>query len=268
MRAGVLEALGQPPPPPNFLDECLADASRTVRLDPSLENLAILLYIEFRMAVVQMRPAGHVKAKDLWKEVPEASRQQFREIVTRLVPFCDVPDRHEASCALELRGLVQGYLLGEAEAGKASLRRSVELDPTREEARNCLFGLCEDDPAEAVSVGQLCLRARPSADNHFLMAHAHWLVKDVRRTEAHLEAALMLRPDLFRANLSLAALLMKRGRPGDLPRADELLRRAERASPEKLTRKDRILRDWYRGVYFVLVGQMERGRELLAPLFD
>jgi tetratricopeptide (TPR) repeat protein len=267
-RAAALAALGQPPPPPTFMDECLADVSRAVDLAPTLENLNWWFFLEAQLAHAEARLSGHVKSKDVWREVPEAARPRFREIVARLGPLCDAPDRREASRALELRGVLQGYLLGEAAAAKDSLRRAIEFDPTREQARNCLFGLCEDDPGEAVGVAKLCLQARPSGDNHFLLAHAHWLTKDARRTEAHLEAALMLQPDLFRANLSLAALLMKRGRPADLARADELLSRAERTSPEKLTRKDRMLRDFYRGAHFVLAGEMERGRELLAPLFE
>lgn len=121
-------------------------------------------------------------------------------------------DVHTAAGAAHALGELQLFVLNDYPRAAASLRRAVTLDPSRDPAWDKLTLLeFEAERYQAlVALSQERLKHQDSARNRLILARAFKTLNQLDKAEEQIRSALKLAPEDFAANLSLAALLLKR----------------------------------------------------------
>ncbi len=207
--------------------------------------------------------------------LPDATQRSVRSAMTRLEDLGQEPDNSAAAGALEVLGILQGPLLQETNRSVASLRHALALDPSRERAWELLtltlarterydelLSLCEDH-----------LKQTSTPRAHLLLAKAYEKLKQWDYAEQEVLAAVKLAPDDFTANLSLAALLIKRSQDaGTLAQANSVLGHCDQLLPKmppaQRTRQLVIDFTLTRSICLALGDDVESARKWVKTVLD
>ncbi len=212
--------------------EALPDLKKASQLGPKdYRTLGALAFFEMMIAFADRK---EMATKTEFPPLPESTRQSLRKTFEELAKLAQGPDQRTAAGAEKVSGLLLWMGLKDGRAAEAHLRRSVALNPLREDAWDLLCAvvgnpyvgdlwqtvvegawdlLCvvlngpEATPDDLVALCKERLKHKDSARGHLYLAQAYGAFETQDR-EAEVRAALKLEPDNYHANLSLAVLLL------------------------------------------------------------
>lgn len=258
-----------------FSTETLADLQQASRLSTKdyrlIGNVAL-----FEIYSVNARNGKRSLGAGFdWTTLPDASQRSIRRDMTQLEDLAADPDPKLAAGALEVLSILQGPVLHETSSRVANLRRALALDPSREQVWEMLAGTLAraERYEELLSVCETHLKQKDSARSHILLAKAYERLKQWDNAEEQVAAALRQAPNDFTANLSLAALLVKRSDdPSVLGEANGWLSRCDQilAGMPTAQRPRQLVIDFTltRGIYYALADDIEAARRWVKTVID
>ena len=190
-----------------FSTESLADLQHASRLSPDDYQL-IGATAMFGVYAGRGRDEQAVS----WDALPEKTQVSLRDAMTRLENLAQGADRRTAAGAFEVLGILQGPLLRQPDRCIATMRRAVALEPAREHAWEVLVATLAQGGRydELLEVCEDQARQTNSARAHLLLAKAHEKLHQWDDCEDEARMAADADPADFSADLSLAAVLLKR----------------------------------------------------------
>ncbi|MDB6108950.1 MAG: Tetratricopeptide 2 repeat protein [Pedosphaera sp.] len=276
----ILEASGEPKPEIEvltdyFSPETLADLKQASRLSTKdyqlIGNVAL-----FEIYSMNARNGKKELGEGFdWTTLPDASQRSIRQAMTQLEDLALDPDPKVAAGALEVLSILQGPVLHETNSRLVNLRRALVLDPSREQAWEMLAGTLAraEQYEELLSTCESHLKQKDSARGHILLAKAYERLKQWDNAEDQTIAAVRQTPNDLTANLSLAALLVKRSNDasvlgeanGWLSRCDQII--AGLPTPQ---RPRQLVIDFTltRSVYFALADDIDSARRWVKTVID
>jgi tetratricopeptide (TPR) repeat protein len=252
-----------------FSPESLADLQQASRLRPDDYQL-----IGATAMFEAYAGKGREEAAISWDALPEKTQASLRAAMTRLENLAQAADRRAAAGALEVLGILEGPLLHQPDRCVASMRRAVAMQPSREHAWEVLVATLAQGGRydELLAVCEDQVRQTNSARAHLLLAKAHEKLKQWDDCEDEARIAADEDPGDFSADLSLAAVLIKRSADDEsaLAEADAWLRRSETAlnqlPPPRRSRQQVIDLTLTRGIYFALTDEMDTARQFVKTV--
>lgn len=252
--------------------EALPDLRKAVDLDQrefiGLGMLAQLKpYTEMYDRRNQTPPA--TKPTKLIDILSETTRKQLREDMARLEKRLQDPDHRKAAEAAEVLGFLQSTFCNDFVAAEKSLRLSIQLDPSRESARNLLYAIMSKTGKylSLVALIHQRLKTHDSAHNRLSLAKAYEHLDLFDKAGEIVQEGLKREPENVLLKLALADLLLKHYDEESLKQAGEIL---SQLSHEKLAGGEAELRGenylFSCGIYFGLTGESQRARECLERL--
>ncbi|MDB6125938.1 MAG: Tetratricopeptide 2 repeat protein [Pedosphaera sp.] len=249
-----------------FSQESLSDLKRASELCPTdYQRIASLALFEIYTA-----NNGRVNWHEglSWNSLPDRSQRLIREAMTRLQDLAQNSDPRLAAGALEALGILQGPVLQENRICLETLRRAITLDPSREQAWEALSATLAKahNYSELFSVCEERLKQKDAPHNRVLFAKACEKMKLWDTAEEQILAALKQAPLDFSANLSLAALLLRRSQDSSLMlEANGWLGRSESLlsslSDQYKTKEQVIDLALTRSIYFALNDDVDSARQ-------
>ncbi len=211
-----------------------------------------------------------------WNSLPGVSQKSVRTALTRLQDLADGESAGSAAGAAEVLGILEGPVLHETDRSIASLRRAVALQPEREQAWEVLVATLAQNRRydELLDVCEQHVKYQDSARAHLMLAKAHEKLLQWDSCEEESRAAASDDPDNALADLSLAALLLKRSGEdqSNLLEADDWLSRAEsvlkRTPADQRNRQQVIDLTLIRGIYFALSDEMDTARKWVQTVIE
>jgi tetratricopeptide (TPR) repeat protein len=257
-----------------FSPESLADLQHAARLSPEDYQLigATALFEIYSITDRKVRAATPFS----WDSLPEKTQASLRGAVTRLENLAQSPNPRTAAGALEVLGILEGPVLHEPNRCIASLRQALAIQPTREHAWEVLVATLAQGRRydELLATCENQVKQTNSARTHLLLAKAYEKLKQWDDSEVAARMAASEDGDDFSADLSLAALLLKRSGDDDsaLSEADEWLKRSEAVlnrTPPALRGRDQVIDlTLTRGIYYALTGEMDTAREFVKTVIQ
>jgi tetratricopeptide (TPR) repeat protein len=257
-----------------FSPESLADLQHAARLSPDNYQLigATALFEIYSITARKVRATTPFS----WDSLPEKTQMSLRDAVTRLENLSQSSNPRTAAGALEVLGILQGPVLREPNRCIASLRQALAIQPSREHAWEVLVATLAQGRRydELLSVCEDQVKQTNSARTHLLLAKAYEKLKQWDDSEVAARMAASEDTGDFTADLSLAALLLKRSGDDDsaLPEADAWLKRSEtalnRIPPALRSREQVIDLTLTRGIYYALTGEMDTAREFVKTVIE
>jgi tetratricopeptide (TPR) repeat protein len=172
-----------------------------------------------------------------FEEMPDLTQKSIRAKLALLQTLAQSGDPKSAAAAMEMLAFCQGPLMGDLAGCLESLRRTVQLDPTRQGAWHMLIaGLAgQGRYAEAAPVCEENIAQKDSPLNRILYAKILFKLNRLALADEQVRAALRLDPGEFTANVAVAAIALKRGTNlTELIQAEQPLARAEQAVQSRL----------------------------------
>jgi tetratricopeptide (TPR) repeat protein len=257
-----------------FSPESLADLQHAARLSPEDYQLigATALYEVYTVTDRKGRAAVPFS----WDALPEKTQESLRAAMTRLENLSQNGNPRTAAGALEVLGILEGPVLHEPNRCIANLRRALAVQPSREHAWEVLVATLAQGRRydELLAVCEEQVKQTNSARTHLLLAKAYEKLKQWDDSEVAARMAASEDGDDFSADLSLAALLLKRSGSDDsaLPEADEWLKRSEAAlnkTPPLLRSREQVIDlTLTRGIYYALTGEMDTARKFVQTVIE
>lgn len=207
-----------------------------------------------------------VKPIDL---VSDSTRKHVREDMAYLEKGTQASNKQKAAEAAEVLGYLQLFVFEDYSAAEKSARRSIELDPKRETARDILNGslVGAKDFRKLADACRERLEQRDSARNRLWLAKVYGVLNQLDKAEEVVRAGLQREPNDFMLHLALADLLLMHGDHESLRKAGELL---GKLSGEKLldggTENRWANYAFTGGIYSGLIGQREQALQWLKAL--
>lgn len=193
-----------------FTSETLVDLQKARDLSPN-DHKRILSTVLFEIYTVKN---GKLNWKEgiLWDSLPDKSQDSIRDAVTRLENLSQAADASLAAGAAEALGILQGSILREYRCSIPNLRRATALDPNRGQAWESLSAVLAKSQnfTDLLSTCEERLKHDDSGHARLLMSKACEKVKLWEDAEEHALAAVKENPNDFAANLSVAALRLRR----------------------------------------------------------
>ena len=177
--------------------------------------IAFPAYCDVVARMTAAHASGQATANPL-QSLPDATRRSVRDAMSRLGKLAEDADHDMAAGALEWRGLLE-FVLEDSSQAESDFRRSVALDPTRDQPWDCLLG-CVKDSASSDQTSALCearLKTKDSVHNHFLYAKLLEGQGNWSKATEQTQAALKLEPDNIPCRLMLLALTIRQGADDD-----------------------------------------------------
>lgn len=213
--------------------EARPDLRRAVDLNP--KNYMCIGFIDWMdaMADAYEYSAQNPSAKQpeqMLDVLSEATRQRVREHMARLAEEMEQSDKPKAAEAAEVLVYLRIMLLKDIPDTKTILRRSIELDPSRNAPWEMLIAalLASNQMEKAAELCRQHLKHKDSARNRLLLAKAYAELDRLDKAEEVIRVGLEREPDDFLLNLTLMDLLLIRGRDDDLRQAGQTLRKIEK----------------------------------------
>lgn len=170
-------------------------------------------------------------------EMPEPTQKSIRAKLALLQSIAQSGDSKTAAAAMEMLAFCQGPLMGDLGGCLESLRRTVQLDPSRQGAWHMLIaGLAgQGRYTEAAPICEENIAQKDSPLNRILYAKILFKLNRLDQANEQVRAALRLNPAEFTANVAVAAIAVKRGTNlSELIEAEQPLARAEQAVQSRL----------------------------------
>lgn len=213
-----------------YSQEFFADLSSAAKLQPEPhQRITTLLWLNIVSAVPRLQELPHAATHlRIWDALPESMRTYVSSAIDDLTAIAKTNGPSQAA-ALESVGVIQLFIFRYVPLAEATLRRAVELDPSRDGVWDLLIDIINErhDHDKVLDICSQRLTAKECARNHFMVAKAYHALGQHEKAEQHLTQALELDPDDFYVNLGLAAVLLRRSNsPAILKRTDKLLRKA------------------------------------------
>ena len=258
-----------------FSTESLADLKQASRLSPRdyglIGNVAL-----FEIYSVSARNGRKGVGDGFdWTTLPDSAQRSIRTAMTRLEDLSLEPDPKVAAGALEVLGILQGPVLHETNSRLKNLRRAAVLDPSRDQVWEMLAGTLARSERydELLSSCEDHLKQKDSARAHILLAKAYERLKQWDNAEQEASAAFKLAPNDVTANLSLAALMLKRSQDADvLNDANTWLGRSEQllSSLPAQQRTRQLVIDFTltRSIYLALADDVDSARKWARTVID
>lgn len=258
-----------------FSPESLADLQHASRLGADDYELIGATAL-FEVYTISSRKGQPIATMFPWESLPEKTQDSLRNAMARLENLAQNGNPRSAAAALEVLGILQGPVLHEPDRCIDTMRRTLALAPSREHAGEVLMATLAQGRRydELLAVCEQQARQTNSARNHLLLAKAHEKLRQWDDCREEAEVAAIENSGDFTADLSLAALLLKRG--GDdataLSEADDWLRRAETALgnlPPQQRRRDQVIElTLTRGIYYALTDEMDTARQFVKTVIE
>lgn len=208
---------------------------------------------------------------EAWSLLDDSTRQLVRASLAQLDELAQTTDTASAAAALEVLGTLQAFVVQDPRGAETSLRRAVELDPKRDPAWNTLVFLLagQKRPADLLTVCTDWLRLRESARGRLLVAKAYEQLDQWDRALETVESLQRRYPDDLEAHLALAAALLHLSdTEAALPRAAQVLAKAEKLIGSNTTPEQALNFIFIRGLVLALAGQTERARADFRQILD
>lgn len=249
-----------------FSPESLADFRQAGTLEPD-EPRTIFLATMAEVAVTLLNQKPAKKDEKSREKLPAELLKSVDQSIRRLNVLTSNENKGRAALAWEVAGLLQTVIRWDPLAAVDSLRKAVELDPTREQAWELLTNLLFDQPEDCRAVCLKRLRHTDSAHNRIALARLYESQDQLDQAEEEVRAALKLEPEDPEANIALAVLLIKRSTDENslekvrdqLNKACELLRRV---APGAFSTEYDL--NWC--IYMALSGEVEQSIKALQDL--
>ncbi|MEK7675717.1 MAG: tetratricopeptide repeat protein [Verrucomicrobiota bacterium] len=257
-----------------FTPDALADFSQVLKLNPKDDRtIGAIVLFEAISFLLQSRKAdvAALLESGCWEALPEKTRQSVRQGIARLENLAENGENRVAARSLEVLGLLQFVILKDLAGSEASLRRAVALDAGREQAWNGLTAvlIAGERYRDLLETCQERLNEKHSTRNRLFLAKAHEKLSQFDRAEQHVQAALLMNPDDFTANLALASLLMKRSDGSAVMlRAKDCLSKAERNLRQAPAAQGIIDLALAQGIYHALTDNPETARQILKGILE
>ncbi|MGZ4964585.1 MAG: tetratricopeptide repeat protein [Limisphaerales bacterium] len=217
--------------------DALPDLEKAVQLDPKdLRVIGTATIMEVFSANAKKNNKPHVQMIK-FEEMAEPTQKSIRAKLAMLQNIAQSADSKTAAAATEMLAFCQGPLIGDLAGCLESLRRTVQLDPTRQGAWQMLIaGLAGQGRFEqAAPVCEQNIAQKDSPINRMMYAKVLFKLNRLAQAYEQLRAALRLDPADFNANVAVAAIAVKRGTNlSELVQAEQPLSRAEQAVQGKL----------------------------------
>jgi tetratricopeptide (TPR) repeat protein len=257
-----------------FSPESLADLQHAARLSPDDYQLIGATAL-FEIYTITDRK-GQAAVPFSWDALPEKTQESLRDAMTRLENLAQNGNPRTAAGALEVLGILEGPVLHEPNRCIASLRHALAIQPSREHAWEVLVATLAQGRRydELLVVCEQQIRQTNSARTHLLLAKAYEKLRQWDDSEVAARLAASEDGDEFSADLSLAALLLKRSGDDDtaLPEADEWLKRSEAAlnkTPPLLRSREQVIDlTLTRGIYYALTDEMDTARKFVKTVIE
>ena len=143
-------------------------------------------------------------------DLPADAQQYLHGAITRLENLAQNPDHIVAAAAEKNLGVLH-MVLGDQPDAAADLKRSVALDPSRDDAWDLMlaFQIGTASPEELSAICEARLKSKDSARNHLLMARALQRQQKWSQAAEQAQAVLALDPSNVVAEVELLALALK-----------------------------------------------------------
>lgn len=149
---------------------------------------------------------------------PSDSTQSFlHQANDMLERLSETSDKKTAAGALETMAMLNAALHRSPETIVDLARRSVALDPTRDQAWNAWLGfsISSATPDQLAAICQQRLKQKDSAQNRLILAKSYTRQSRWERAENEAQSALKLEPDNITAHLMLVALTTRQSTDDD-----------------------------------------------------
>jgi tetratricopeptide (TPR) repeat protein len=228
----VGQAVARRAPPPQvaacfFPREALADFQRAAELSPQdYRAIGWAAYYDVISSLIAKQAAGAPPGTPL---LPDATQKAVERARSQLESLARSEDRKTAAGASEVLGVLCVCGLNDDEAAVRYLRRSLEIEPRREQARDMLEGtLAKQGRAEElIAVSLERVRYKDTASSRYHLAKAFAVAGKFKQAEDEVRAALAKAPGDLTARVGLAALLLRRAdNPEVLAEAGKQLQQA------------------------------------------
>lgn len=217
--------------------DALPDLDKALQLEPrNVRLLGTATIMEVFSANAKKNNKAHVQMIK-FEEMGDPTQKSIRSKLALLQRLAQSGDSKTAAAAMEMVAFCQGPLLGDLAGCLESLRRTVQLDPTRQGAWHMLIaGLAGQGRLdEAAPVCEQNIAQKDSTLNRILYAKVLFKLNRFSQAEEQLRAALKLDPNDFTANVATAAIAVKRGTSlSELIQAEQPLARAEQVVQGRL----------------------------------
>jgi tetratricopeptide (TPR) repeat protein len=256
-----------------FCPAALSDLEQAARRKPKdARAWGTLAFFEvFAASAAQGRASiEQVFGQQGWSGLPDQARAAVRQAVSRLEELSQSGEAPAAAAALELLGIIQQLFVADKPAAEASLRRAVELDPSRQQAWESLTALLVDSDRaqELLSLCETRLKHQDTARNRLLLAKALERLKQPERLLAQTQAALDRYPEDLNLTLARAAALMQTGDDDDLPPASQLLAKAQRLAQKAPGRDELENLLFLQGLLWGMTGRKDEARAVFNKLLE
>jgi Tfp pilus assembly protein PilF len=257
---------------PQRFSSGLADIRKAVELAPDDSKIVCLgATWEIFAAMESAHLYSTFELPRLWQAIPEEARRSIRESSERLRKFDQAKDVHDAASALELLGIIQLIVMHDAANGVVSLRRSLELDPSRDEVWDTVISVTDtilERPRDALAIAKEWLGHGDRADKRYILAKVYAQLDQLGEAEEQLRAALKLEPKHLQAQVGLAVLFLKRGDDQSLAETGRLLDKAAELVTDATPARQRLDYSATRGIYQALTGHPDEGARMLKAVLQ
>lgn len=218
-------------------NDALPDLDKAVQLDPKdVRVIGTATIMEVFSANAKKNNKPHVQMIK-FEEMADPTQKSIRAKLVLLQNIAQSAEPKTAAAATEMLAFCQGPLIGDLAGCMESLRRTVQLDPTRQGAWHMLIaGLAGQGRFDqAAPVCEQNIAQKDSPMNRIMYAKVLFKLNRLAQADEQLRAALRLDPGDFSANVAVAAIAVKRGTNlSELIQAEQPLSRAEQAVQGKL----------------------------------
>jgi tetratricopeptide (TPR) repeat protein len=209
-----------------------------------------------------------------WSGYSEKSQKTVREAMTGLNKLADHPDKHLASQALLIEGVMQEVIIGDLSASEKSLRQAVLLNPQRSETWEMLdtIFITEKHYDDLASACEARLKYETTPRTLFLLAKARDELNQADKVEQLLQKMLELSPEDFNANFGMAVILLRRTDSHSIIRSTGLLEHAsailDQAPVNEETEQQRLKVYFTSGLYYGLIDLNDKARKVFQDILN
>lgn len=269
VRSPVECLLGKTKEPRHFMQglcapENLSDLRKAAQLDPNNHLVQGALGTLELVAGLQNNPPNPLQSP--WTALPRATQETVTDCANRLEKFAQSKDAAVATSSADLLAAIHA-LKGDFKAAIPCLTQVVQQRPDDDESWNKLLGfMAVTDSPGLVAQSRKWVDHKDTAHTRYVLAKAYLQAHDHAKTEAEVRAALKHDPADFRANVGLAALLLRRSDKGNtLPEARLYLEKAH-AQLKDLVPDQRIEFMLTYAIYLGLAGESEPARQVVNTI--
>jgi tetratricopeptide (TPR) repeat protein len=217
--------------------DALPDLNRAVELAPKDIRVIGTAAIMEVFAANAKKTANPQAQMVKFEEMADPTQKSLRVKLALLRSIGHSAEPKIAASATEMLAFCQGPLLGDLDGCLQTLRRAVQLDPSRQGAWNMLIAgyAGQGRFQEAAPICEDNIAHKDSVLNRVMYAKILFKVNKLTQADEQVRAALKIDPNDFAANVALAAIAVKRGTNlTELIQAEQPLARAEQAVQSKL----------------------------------